>query len=472
MANVELELLSNIVETGDFQAVRHRGFTPDILQTEEARVVFQWIWDEFHDQGHPGEIPDHARLMRRFPDFYFCPSRNSVDALVTDIVQSKIRAEMLQITIDVQAYLDQGEDPNMVLGYFLPKMRDLNATGAGDDGILISQSVALLRQEYNTRQNAGGVTGIPYPWQPLNMATGGMNPEEFIVVYGRVKNGKSWLATLLAAHAYNNNKRVLVYSREMSREVMLRRTSSIVCGVDYELLRQGNLGKVQEEAFFDILTGLVELEEDTRSGTRRRALMFVGDKGKKTASTVDSLTAIAEKFEPDLVLVDGFYLMRDSRTNVRSTDWKQITHISQDLKGMAQYLKIPLVGTTQANRAAKDTPGDDLSELSYADAIGQDADIGIRCFLGRGPGSQTAMALTFPGVREGKLNPFLINFNPGTDFSLMQTSVDMAAFLADKKRTDKEAEFEKKGAGEVGDGPAGEAKQRKPVKAAKNPFRQ
>jgi hypothetical protein len=54
--------------------------------------------------------------------------------------------------------------------------------------------------------------------------------------------------------------------------------------------------------------------------------------------------------------------------------------------------------------------------------------------------------LTFPGMREAQLNPFLINAVPGTDFSLLQTSVDVAAFLRDKRAMDQEEDNKGPGA--------------------------
>lgn len=435
--NVELELISNIVDRGDLSVVRKKGITPDTFNTEEARTVFRWLWEEFHSPAHPGEVPDKERLRRKFPNFDYRPSRNSVEALTQEVLANKMRTELQYITLEVEELLAAGEDPFLVLTAFLPKMRDLNSQSADTDGLLMAGSAALLRQEYETKNLAGGITGIPYPWDPLNVATCGMQPEELLVLYGRPKNMKSWLALAMAVHAYENNRRVLVYSKEMSKEQTLRRSASILCKIDYELLRTGNLQPQKAQEFFEFLEELVNLENSAQNGQRKRSLMFVGDADKK-GGTVDALAAKAERFGADLVVADAFYLMRDGRTNTRTADWKNIAHISQDLKLMARALKVPVLGTTQANRNANGTHGDDLSELAGSDAIGQDADLVMRCFRGRGPTGRCAVMLTFPGMREAQLNPFLINAVPGTDFSLLQNSVDVAAFLKDKRAMDQE----------------------------------
>ena len=437
MANPELELISSIVARGDFASARRLGLGPGHFQTVEGKDVFQWLWNEYHDPNHLGEVPDEVRLKRHWPNFPFVAGRNSIEALVHDVMSNQVRVEINQLTSEMQELVDEGEDPALVLAAYLPRFRDLNATGTRNDGLLFAHSGAHLRAEYETKQAAGGITGIPYLWAPLNDATCGMQPEEFIVLYGRPKNGKSWLALALAVNAYAANRRVLVYSKEMSKEAMLRRSASIFAQVDYDQLRKAKLSPARQTDFFELLDELSHFEEMDAKGGQRRSMLFVGDVGRQ-GGTVDTLAAQAEKFEDDLVIADGFYLMRDGRTNTRGADWRQIAHISQDLKGLAQQQKISVLGTTQANRAANKTHGDDLDELSFADNISQDADLVMRCFRGKAPDGKGAALFTFPGVRETEVLPFSINFRPGHDFSLLDDKVDVASFLKSAKSLSEE----------------------------------
>lgn len=433
--NVELELLSNVVRDGDFSLIIKHGMTPEHFRTEEGKDVFRWLWGQFHDPSHRGEIPDRVRLMRKFPMFEYCPTRNSTQALAHELFEGVTRVRLREIQAEIDEYLTEGEDPNWILESYMPKFRELMVQGAEEDGLILANAGELLRQEYYTKQECGGITGIPYPWAILNRATGGMHPEDFIVFYARPKNGKSWLAMKLCVEAYENNRRVMVFSKEMRRIDMLRRAAAILARTDYAKLRAAELSEDDEIEFFNLIDALDEIEEDAQVGTRRRAMLFASDKGKRKASTVDDLIATAEKFEPDLILVDGLYLMRDGRSGSKNVDWKQIAHISQDLKGMGQYLHVPILGTTQANRSGAQKHSDDLDDLSYADALGQDADLACRMFKGPHPdGKGSAIGLTFPGSREAVLNPFLINFRPGYDFEVIDKNLDMRSFLQAKNR--------------------------------------
>lgn len=443
MANPELELISNIVETGEFSTVRKRGLTPETFQTEEGSLVFQWLWEQFHSIEHRGEVPDKTRLMRKFPDFHWCPSRNSVAALFTEISQAQMASDLNRLTGEIQELLDEGEDPHLIASAFLPQLRAVSMRRADNSGMHMRDAFAQLRQEYDTVQSSGGITGIPYPWAPLNQATGGMHPEEFVVLYGRPKNMKTWVALKIAVDAYLKGYRVFIFSKEMNILTMARRSASIISKMPYKEVKGADLDEEDEDAMFDQLEALAEWEEATiAAGKKARDLYFDSDKGRRHPSSVDDLISRAEKFEPDLIVVDGLYLMRDGRSKSRAADWKNISHISQDLKGMAQYLECSVLGTTQANRANSKSPQDDGTDLSYADSLFQDCDMATRVFQGPNPDGyhKYAIAMTFPGVREADLNPFLINGAPGGDFDLIRTNVNMKNFLEQKQVMDAEEE--------------------------------
>lgn len=862
MSHAELDLLSNIISHGSMAEVRKMGIDPSFFRTDTGIDVFRWIWDYYHHPAHRGAVPNKDQLKRKFPSFPYSPSRIPIKALINEVRNDYLCDDIEETTADMQAMIQEGEDPQTVLQCFIPRLRELNLQSDDDEGVFLSSAAANLKQEYLTKVSSGGITGSPYPWAPLNKATGGMQPEQFIVIYARPKNMKcvhedelvmssdgsmvkikdlpdqpivashaaqdgefrwanaqkvhsgikecvrvttetgyeiqtskdhyymvppepglfegtfkrahelregdwvavvdrvsltledctqedldkawllgvlmgdacvrnetpvltnvdlpvlgevytvldkyfdcelsaarsdgisygirndvrsgpnkvsewlrslgyhgklpieketpqwifrksmpavraylaglldtggtvsvgseeskpvvswytssrqlsrdikhllmrlgihasryhvptkdSWqisvansegitslhamlkhflahstksrnlkelskrgtlrkkykdsipfsqglldlilsekgdspwpkmgdsyfdksklfrrseaiprsrllrlasewksdalmkvatdfrkweriksvepigkhncydvcikdgkdpnfvvsdfvvhntfLAVYLAVHAYiKGGSRVFVFSKEMRKEDMIRRAAAFIAKVDYGDLKSANLTDDERDRFFEIMEEIEEMEEQTSIRGRRRAMYFASDKGRRKASTVEDVMSRAERFDPDLVIVDGMYLMRDGRSSNRTVDWKQISHISQDIKGMAQYLSCPVVATTQANRQGARTVSDDLDDVSFSDSLGQDADVLIRIFKGRNPyGDGASIALTFPGVREADLNPFLIHAKPGLDFSLLSERVDMKAFLEAKNMMEAE----------------------------------
>lgn len=444
MASLELRILSNVIRNGDLKHLKERNITAAHFETRETKDLFTWLSQQYMDPASPGVVPSLERVMRYHPTFEYCPTADGLPSLVDDLVRAVISEKLLDTIDDAEAAIQEGEDPQQfIANVLLPELRDLSIEGSRDRHLSLKAATDMLEEEFFNKKATGGITGIPYPWAPMNQALGGMNPEEFIVFYARPKNMKTWLACAIAADAFvNSNRRVLVYSKEMSSIVMARRVASCVAKVDYEELKSGTIPDEDAQDFFDSLRTITELQ--SKGGDRKAAsIMFMSDRGASVtagAATVDKIYVEAEKFGADLVIVDGFYLIKDGRTNVRSRDWKQIANISSDLKQLAQTLKVPVVGTTQANRTSVGSRGDDLSELGFSDAIGQDADVVARLFKSINRKTRKPkILLTFPGVRDsGSLAPFVVNAHPGVDFSVLQTSVSVSSFLKDKEAADAE----------------------------------
>lgn len=283
----------------------------------------------------------------------------------------------------------------------------------------------------------------------------GQDPN-FVVEGFTVHN--TWTALAIAAHCYlESGLRVAIYSKEMTVPQMRRRVASIIAGLDDGQIRTATLSPDDEGHYFDTLDALTALEDAQLTQSKKPSMMFLSDKGVKGGSTPESLRARIERFEPDVLIVDGFYLMRDARSGKKDRDWKTVSNISADLKEMALEMNIGIIGTTQANRSSdkdsKHISPDDLSGLAFADAIGQDADVVIQIIKGKDPNTgKPILLLLFPGVRDAEIRPFVINANPGKDFSLRQRKVNIGAFLEEAKKlwAQEAAEEEAANSGEGG----------------------
>ena len=433
MAHPENELISNIIDRGDWRAVQDCGLLPTHFLTDDGIDVFTWLFDEYVDSR---EVPGKNRVRRKFPNFEFCSTRDPIKTLVREVKRSHVRSVAYEIIAEMNELLEDDEDPMEVLALNLPALRDLTVEFTDNDGVLMGSSADELAAEYDETRNAGGVLGLPFPWDPLNLQTGGMQDGQFIVLYARPKNMKTWLLCATAVHIYLEvGKRVAVYSKEMTIKQMRRRCASIIAQLDDGKIRTGRLSDEDEDIYKDCLYDIKEAEQDAvDAGRRSPALLFLSDKGVKGGSTVESLRARIEKFEPDILFVDGFYLMRDARSGKKNRDWTTVSNISADIKELALEMDIPVFGTTQANREAAKGSGDDLAEVAYADAIAQDADLVMRCIKGKAPEGYPEVMLTFPGARDAEIRPFTLNARPGQDFSTRSTAVDVKQFIERAKQ--------------------------------------
>jgi len=417
-ANIELQLLWKIIETQDLHTIDKLKITEEFFLEPQHKAVFTYLNKHFHNSHTYGSVPSPDLVRGYFPNLPYTPSSDTLPTLAEEIRKSYVRVQVLNVIENVKYQVDS--DPWLAVNTLREAVSGISSKHELSEDLTLSNAYELLLQEYHLVAGGLGITGIPWPWEILNEDTQGIHNGDFIVIYGRPKSMKTFVGLSIGVHAYNSGKRVLVYSMEMKPAKVLKRVAAILAKVDYQKLQSAKLNEVDYYRFFSILRQLQtdELAVPITNGHVPAFLISGRGKGDKSAGGVSSLQAKIKEFQPDLVIVDGMYLMRDDRGNVRTIDWKSIAHISQDLKITADTFSVPIIGITQANRGAqKDAKDADLQELAYADAIGQDCDMAIRVQKREDPHTkENELVLGFPGTREGKLEAFVIHGIPATNF--------------------------------------------------------
>lgn len=422
-SNIELQLIGKIIETQDFHTVEKLRINDTFfLSDSQTKEVFRFIREHYHNELTYGSVPSWALLQQRFYGFPYVPSTDTVATLCQEIRRYKMRADLLSLVDDINTRVDV--EPKDALDLIRQKSNEMYAEHEVSNDMFLASAYEHLYAEYNMISQNKGIIGIPFPWDIMNEDTQGMQDGQFLVIYGRPKSMKTWVALVIAAFAYMRGMRVLVYSLEMNEKMILRRVAAIIAQVDYAKFKNGTLDPATQQRVWQILACLKD-EELTRSNMSGHSSAFLATQPRGTASGVNTLQAKIREFDPDLVIVDGMYLMRDDRQKIRNIDWKSVAHVSQDLKATATQFQIPIIGVTQANRSAdKDPKKADLAELAYADAIAQDCDLCMRVHKQKDPGThETELVLSFPGGRETTLEAFVINAIPSVNFQFKRAQV-------------------------------------------------
>lgn len=423
-ANVEHQIICKIIETQDFHTpVKLKIDDAFFLSESQAKEAFRFIRDHYHNEHTYGSVPSWQLLQDRFPGFPWIYSYDTLASLCQELRRHKIRSDILICVDEVSQIVDS--DPTQAMALLRENVTRLSTHHEFTNEYLLSNSYERLYTEYNTVIDAQGITGIPFPWDILNEDTRGMHPGNFIIIYGRPKMMKTWVALIIGCHAYVKGMRVLIWSMEMEFDI-LRRIACIVCKIDYDKFKKGKLDPASQQQVWQVLKSIKdeELVKTSHEG-HTPALMVVNPHSSSNGSGVSALQAKIREFKPDLVLVDGMYLMRDDRQKVRTIDWKAVAHVSQDLKQTAAQFKIPIIGITQANRGAdKDPKKADLAELAYADALAQDCDLCMRVHKQKDPSSQDwEIVISIPGGRDTQLEAFVINGHAATNFGFKRATI-------------------------------------------------
>jgi replicative DNA helicase len=427
-ASIEHQLLCKIVETQDFGTIQKLGINENFFlgDPSEYKEIFRYLSRHFHDPVTWGSVPSWQIVTSNYPGLAWVGTFDTLPTLCEELRKAKLRSQLVSLADEIVTRADL--DPKAALESVKEASVRLIVEHERSNDAILANAHDMLLEEYQTVQAGGGLTGIPWPWQILNDDTQGIHNEEYILIFGRPKSMKSWIALHTASLAYYlHRQRVLIYSLEMSRIQCLRRIACCLAGVDYEKYKKAQLDPATFARVFELLKYLAAQEEYYRNDKtgRQPALIVSTPSDDGEGGGVQSLHAKIREFEPTLVVVDAMYLMKDDREKKRTIDWKAVTHISQDLKRTAQKFKVPLIATTQANRTAKN-PNDkeaDLAELAYADALAQDCDLAMRVHKQKLKDGDTELVISIPGSREGKLDIFVIHGQPAVNFAFKRLTV-------------------------------------------------
>lgn len=222
--------------------------------------------------------------------------------------------------------------------------------------------------------------------------------KDFIVTHN------TWAEVLFGANAVVEGYKVLHFVTEMGVEAMRDRYemaiyAMTVGAMDYSKFKSRTLDEKAEARYFKFL------EEDLQDYDNFQ--LITGESPMQIAGEI-------EKYKPDIVFIDGVYLMNDDRKS--NTDTEKVYHITADLKRIAKNYKIPIVINSQADKSTSTKTGPELENISYAQSIGRDSDIVMAVYRTEMMYTDKEMGLKVLKNREGTTGKLLISW----DFSDMQ----------------------------------------------------
>jgi len=214
-------------------------------------------------------------------------------------------------------------------------------------------------------QSTGGMTGCLSGFTGLDRVYGGRQNSDLIIKAARPAMGKTSQALCEAKYmAFEDNRKVLFFSLEMSADQLMQRLVSVHTGLKLSDIRGGKLSKDQWAKYYREVDYL-----------RNDNLMIVDDvyslNGIKTRCRKMKM-----KGQLDAVYIDYLQLINHSVGKGRNKE-NEVSEISRALKMLAKSLDVPVICLSQLSRGVE-SRGDKkpmLSDLRDSGAIEQDADI-------------------------------------------------------------------------------------------------
>lgn len=221
------------------------------------------------------------------------------------------------------------------------------------------RNLAYLAEHPEEASKKGMSSGFP----SLDKFIFGLNPSDFILIAARPGMGKTSFAMNIAVNAarMHPEKKVAVFSLEMSREQLVARMLSSEGRIPSDALKTGRIEPSQWRNLNEAaeMLNMIELYVDDTAN------VAIGEMKAKLRRMSDL----------GLVVIDYLQLMSTGRRDGNRVN--EVSEITRNLKILAKELNVPVITLSQLSRGpeSRENKRPMLSDLRESGSIEQDADI-------------------------------------------------------------------------------------------------
>jgi replicative DNA helicase len=355
--DVEGGLLACIVRDADLTPALEARVTTEWFQDQDHREVWDLLTEHYREYG---EVLTERLLRHDRPDYRLSEVTESMSVYLDRAVDRR-RSNLLRMALtEAVIELEDGDSSEAADILARGLTRVYSESSSLRDVDLIETWKARVAKYDEFAANRGKMLGIPMGIKTIDDALFGFQREQLITFVGRQKAGKSYLLMYAAINAHRYGATPLFVSFEMSNDEQAARHDALIAKVDHSALVRGDS------------TESMRKKVEKALGRRKNMHPFILSSDSSGANTVSALSAKIEQYHPDILFVDGVYLMEDEMGG--RDDREKLTNITRSLKRLAQRTRIPVVMSTQALEWKIGRKGLTTSSIGYTSSFGQDSD--------------------------------------------------------------------------------------------------
>jgi replicative DNA helicase len=364
VASTEHLIISKVIRENEIISVIEAGLKPQHFSAQWSDI-WQWVITYWRDHS---AVPSERAFCQEYGNVSLLDtSREQFSNLIEELICAYRHHKIVETLASAVPLLNENETQQAinVLAQGLQtasadtsRLRDIN---------LIETWEQRIARYLLMKDTPNAIRGMPTGFLGLDRITSGLRPQQLITLVGEAKKGKS-LITLIISNAVHNHGKVPLYiSFEMSAEEQSARYDAIVSKISHTKLMRGDLTNL-------------EIEKIRKSTFLRKNMHpFIISEDISSLTTVSAIAGKLQQHKPDLLVVDGVYLMDDEHGEPKGSP-QALTNITRSLKRLAQRYDIPIVGTTQVlswklgNRKSRQITAD---AIGYTSSFAQDSDLVI-----------------------------------------------------------------------------------------------
>jgi replicative DNA helicase len=358
-ADNELRLLSRAIRTRDISYMLEVGLQADWFYVDDNKTIWKFIvshWDKY------GEVPTATTVKDNFPNYRLLAVEDSIEYLTDQLIEYRKRQKTIEVVQDAANVLANG-DHNIAVDVMAKGLAHIYDSDLRKSSEYDLSSTALSRyDEYlEVKTRPDGLLGLPTGFKVMDVATAGLQNGQLITIIAPPKTGKSVLAMQVAVNIHEDGSVPMFQSFEMTNREQQTRHDAMRAHISHNRLIRGKLKTAEEIKYRDSLERLQEMHK-----------FYLTD--SVTAMTVSALAAKIDKVKPDVIFLDGVYLMTDEESGETNTP-KALTGITRALKRLAMRIEKPIVITTQVLEWKMRKGKVEANTIGYSSSFLQDSDV-------------------------------------------------------------------------------------------------
>ena len=358
-ADNEVRLLSRAVRTRDISILLEAGVNDDWFFVDENKAVWRFIrqhWTKYQ------EVPTGVTVLDNFPTYRLLAVEDNIDYLLDQLIEYRKRQSTITVVQDASEAIASGDHNTAiaVLNQGVAKLLDEGSRETTDIDLTLN-AIQRFDEYLNVKTRPNGLLGIATGFRTIDQATAGLQPGQLITIIAPPKTGKSVLALQVAVNVHNDGFVPLFQSFEMNNIEQQHRHDAMRSHIAHSRLIRGALTKEEEARYQKVLEEMEGMHK-----------FYLTD--AVSAMTVTGLAAKIDKLRPDIVFVDGVYLMVDEITGEQNSP-QALTNITRGLKQLAMAKKIPIVISTQVLLWKMKKRQVSADAIGYSSSFYQDSDV-------------------------------------------------------------------------------------------------
>ncbi len=393
---LERRLLSSIRTDDDLRVCREFGltaesFTTVIHEPAGADIVFGEVFDyiQSHARDNKGEVPtdeDLAALQR-----FAREPTGDLKSYAEAVREAELGRRARLILFEHAADLDT--NPSTAIKNLATKLASLRLETSRRWRYADRDAADRLRayDESRAAVEAGGVVGIPTGLRVFDAQGLGFRPGELVIIIGATAVGKSWLLIKHLVSAYTAGKKVLLISPELTAAEQELRFDVVLASDRKVELKHSELsvGKGDRDGYASWLNSL----------TNRSDFIVVDSADDTRELTFEDVWDLAVEHQPDIIGVDGLYLLGERKAGASRKDWEVLKDGVELMKSLAQNTGTVIIGAHQPDRTANkhDSRTPTISQVGYGKSVADSANRIIA--IARVTGQPTRRRLAVPKFR-------------------------------------------------------------------------